>query len=107
MAMLMHPWECRALSTGEIALGRGVFGDAIGWDKVRVLQAPPLPFGAMVPLGKTIVFARWRAARDFAEAPLIEQGWFVHELTHVWQAARGTILATAKLGALGKNAYTY
>jgi type VI secretion system secreted protein VgrG len=107
MASLMHPWERRALSKGEIVIGRGVFGDAVAWDSVRVLQAPPLPFGAMVPLGKAIVFARWRAAKDFAEVALNEQGWFVHELAHVWQAARGTVLAAAKLGALGKQAYTY
>jgi hypothetical protein len=107
MASLMHPWERRALSAGEIALGRGMFGDVIEWDRVRVLQAPALPFGAMVPLGKTIVFARWRAWKDFADAPLSEQGWFVHELTHVWQAARGTVLAAAKLSALGKKAYAY
>jgi hypothetical protein len=36
-----------------------------------------------------------------------EQGWFVHELAHVWQAARGVVLAGAKLGALGKRAYLY
>jgi len=107
MTSLMHPWERRALSAGEIAIGHGMFGDAVAWDRVRVLQAPPLPFGAMVPLSKTIVFARWRAVRDFAEAPLNEQGWFVHELTHVWQAAGGTVLAAAKLRALGKQAYTY
>jgi hypothetical protein len=103
----MHPWERRALTAGEIALGRGVFGDTIAWNAVRVLQTPSLPFGAMVPMGKTIVFGRWRAARDFADAPLNEQGWFMHELAHVWQAARGTVLAAAKLGALGKKAYTY
>ena len=107
MASLMHPWERRALTPGEIAIGRGMFGDAVRWDGVRVLQAPALPFGAMVPLGKTIVFARWRAAKDFAGASLNEQGWFVHELAHVWQAACGTLLAAAKLGALGKKAYTY
>lgn len=107
MTSLMHPWERRALTLGEIALGRSVFGDAIPWTAVRVLQAPPLPFGAMVPVGRTIVFARWRAVRDFADAPLSEQGWFVHELAHVWQAARGTVLAAAKLGALGKKAYAY
>jgi hypothetical protein len=61
----------------------------------------------MVPLGRTIVFSKWRAARDFARAPLREQGWFVHELAHVWQAARGTVLAAAKLGAIGKRAYAY
>jgi hypothetical protein len=107
MASLMHPWERRALSAGEVALGRGVFGDVIDWPRVRVLQAPAFPFGAMVPLGKTIVFARWRASSDFASAPLSEQGWFVHELAHVWQAACGTMLAAAKLGALGKKAYAF
>jgi hypothetical protein len=107
MASLMHPWERRALTVGEIAMGREMFGDAIAWSAVRVLQMPSLPFGAMVPVGKTIVFGRWRAMRDFADAPLNEQGWFVHELAHVWQAARGTVLAAAKLSALGKKAYTY
>jgi hypothetical protein len=107
MASLMQPWERRALSAGEIALGRGMFGDAIAWPRVRLLQAPAFAFGAMVPLAKTIVFARWRASNDFASAPLSEQGWFVHELAHVWQAADGAVLAAAKLGALGKKAYSY
>lgn len=107
MASLMHLWERRALTPGEITIGRGVFGDAVGWDAVRVLQAPPLLFGAMVPFGKTIVFGRWRAVKDFASASLSEQGWFVHELAHVWQAACGTLLAAAKLKALGKMAYAY
>jgi hypothetical protein len=36
---------------------------------------------------------------------LPEQGWFIHELVHVWQAARGVVLPLAKLSALGRNAY--
>ena len=102
---VMQSWERRDLTAGEIALGREMFGDAITWARVRVLQIPPLPFGAMVPLGRTIVFGHWRAARDFAAASLNEQGWFVHELAHVWQASRGKVLAWSKLGALGKKAY--
>lgn len=105
MASLMQDWERRRLSAGEIALGRKMFGDAIDWARVGVLQLPPLPFGAMVPIGRTIVFGRWRAVRDFAAASLNEQGWFVHELAHVWQAARGKVLALSKLAALGKKAY--
>lgn len=105
MASQMQVWERRALSAGEIALGRTMFGDTIDWARVRVLQVPPLLFGAMVPLGRTIVFGRWRAARDFGAAPLSEQGWFVHELAHVWQAARGKVLTLSKLAALGKKAY--
>jgi hypothetical protein len=106
-ADLMNPGERRALTSGEIAIGQTVFGDEIDWARVRVHQTSPLGFGAMVPIGKTIVFSKWRAARDFSKASLDEQGWFVHELTHVWQAACGCVLAGAKLGALGKNAYTY
>jgi len=106
-APLMSPGERRKLTPGEIDIGAAMFGDAIDWPRVRVLQAPSLGFGAMVPLGRTIVFSRWRARRDFARASRDEQGWFVHELTHVWQAARGVWLAGAKLGALGKRAYIY
>jgi hypothetical protein len=104
---LMSPGERRSLTPSEIALGRTVFGDEIDWPRIRIQQIGPMGFGAMVPLGKTIVFSKWRAARDFAKATLDEQGWFVHELMHVWQAARGTVLAGAKLGALGQKAYFY
>lgn len=103
----MKPGQSRALTAGEIALGRSVFGDEIAWPKVRIYQAPALGFGAMVPLGRTIVFSKWCAAHDFSAASMWDKGWFVHELTHVWQAARGIVLAAAKLSALGKAAYAY
>ncbi len=103
----MKSGQSRALTAGEIALGRSVFGDEIAWSKIRIRQAPSLGFGAMVPLGRTIVFSKWRAAHDFSAAPLWDQGWFIHELAHVWQAARGVVLAGAKLSALGKVAYAY
>jgi len=103
----MKPGERRPLTRGEIDIGRSMFGEEIVWSKVRIFQAPNLGFGAMVPLGRTIVFSKWRAAHDFAHAPIWDQGWFVHELAHVWQARRGVVLAGAKLGALGKGAYAY
>jgi hypothetical protein len=104
----MSLWERRPLSSGEIVLGRALFKGEIDWARVRLVQAPKrLGFGAMVPVGRTIVFARWRAARNFADAPLDEQGWLMHELMHVWQAARGVVLASAKLRALGKRAYAF
>lgn len=106
-AARMRAFEKRGLTPSEVALGAIAFGEAIAWDGVRIVQAPPLGFRAMVPLGRAIVFSKWRAARDFADASAGEQGWFVHELMHVWQAARGTPLALAKLGALGEKAYRY
>lgn len=102
----MAPWTRRALTTGEIALGRGVFADAIDWPRAGLLYAPPLPHGAMVPLGLTIVHGlRWPPPQDFAADTVDRQGWFIHELAHVWQAARGVVLAAAKLRALGRGAY--
>jgi len=98
----------RKLTSGEIALGRSLFGSCIDWARIGVFQAPSfLGFSAMVPLGHTIVFSKWRAAQDFSKAEASEQSWFVHELAHVWQAKRGVVLAAAKLSALGKNAYAY
>jgi hypothetical protein len=103
----MKPGQRRKLTSGEIELGRSLFRDEIPWTKVRVFQAPALGFGAMVPIGRTIVFSKMRAPKNFAKAPLWDQGWFIHELAHVWQAARGVVLAGAKLRALGKTAYCY
>ena len=103
----MKLYDTRALSEGEVTLGRFVFANEIPWPRVRIVQGPKLGFGAMVPLGRTIVFSKWRAARDFASAGVEEQGWLVHELMHVWQAEQGTALAFAKLGALGARAYDY
>lgn len=103
----MKPGQRRALTAGEIALGRSVFGDEVAWGKIRIHQASSLGFGAMVPIGRTIVFSKWRAAQDFSVASMWDQGWFVHELTHVWQAGQGVVLAAAKLNALGKAAYAY
>ena len=95
----------RALTPGEIALARIVFRDEIDYRRVRIVQAPSLPLGAVAPLVNTIFFFSWRAARDFARAPAQEQAWFIHELAHVWQAQRGKVLAVAKLKAMGKKAY--
>jgi hypothetical protein len=105
-AALTPPWRRRALTEGEQALGQALYGDTIDWPAVGLFWAPAAPHGAMVPLGLTIVHgARWPAPADFAHAPLAQQGWFIHELAHVWQAARGEWLAGAKLFALGRGAY--
>ena len=97
--------QSRALTAGETGLAESMFGQIIAYPKVRILQIPPMHFGAMVPWGRIIVFADWRAPQDFAAASLAEQGWFIHEMAHVWQAARGIVLPLAKLSALGRSAY--
>lgn len=103
----MPSFQRRRLSPGECALGTTVFADEIAWPRLAIVQTPYMGFSAMVPLGRTIVFSRWKAPRDFADVDAAEQGWFIHELAHCWQAARGVVLAGAKLGALGNGAYRY
>jgi len=97
----------RKLTGGEKTLARAMFGREIDLDAVRIQQIPSAPFAAMVPHRRTILFALWRAARDFAQSTPHERGWFVHELAHIWQARRGVVLAAAKLKALGREAYDY
>jgi hypothetical protein len=103
----MRIGEIRALTPGEVAIAEAMFADELDASRVRIAQLPPLAFGAMVPLGETILFSMAAAARDFSAAPPRAQGFFVHELVHCWQAARGRVLALAKLKAIGRAAYRY
>ncbi len=84
----------RNLTPGEIALARTMFGDAIVYDRVRIVRRrwwPLQPRGiVMAPTGHIHFHPddpNWRD--DFAAAPLSLQGLFIHEMTHVWQAQRG------------------
>ena len=80
----------RPLTSGEIALARTMFGDAIDYAKVtikrrkwaffqpkRVTMAPRghIHFH---PMGSTY-------CDDFASVSLHRQALFIHEMTHVWQ----------------------
>jgi len=104
-ADFMRVGETRRLTPAEAAMAEDLFGAGADWARVQIVQAPRAGFAAMVPFGGQVVFGRWRARRDFSEAPLQEQGWFVHELAHVLQARRGIVLALAKLNAIGLRAY--
>ena len=81
----------RPLTTGEIALGRSVFGDAIDYSKVRLVKRKWWWFQprntAMAPTGNIHFHPHgdlW--SEDFAAEPLHRQGLFIHEVTHVWQS---------------------
>ena len=84
----------RPLTSGEIALARGMFGDAIDYHCVKLVRRRWWPFQprgiVMAPSGNIHFHPddpNWR--EDFANAPLLLQGLFIHEMTHVWQAQRG------------------
>lgn len=100
----------RALTPGEIALARAVFGEAIRLETVRILSAP-WPFDrAFVPgrwFGRDwIVWPGKQVPADASKAPLGVQALLIHELVHVWQAQQGVNLLAAKIRA-GDSAASY
>ena len=80
----------RALSAGEIALARGIFGDAIDYSKVTIRRRKWAFFQprriTMAPRGHIHFHPMGEVyCDDFATAPLHRQALFIHEMTHVWQ----------------------
>ncbi|CCW17818.1 probable vgr related protein [Sphingobium indicum BiD32] len=83
----------RYLTPDEVALARGVFGQAIDYDRVRVHARKWWPFQprgmTMAPDGDLWFHPDGGLfCADFCESPLHIQGHFIHEMTHVWQAQR-------------------
>jgi hypothetical protein len=83
--------KSRGLTSGEIELARSVFGEAIDYSKVRLVKGKWWPFhprrAAMAPMGNIYFHpADGGWSDDFANEPLGRQGFFIHEMTHVWQA---------------------
>ena len=88
------PMHRRALTSGEIALARSIFGDAIDYSQVCLVRGKYWPFqprnAAMAPDGNIYFHpAAGGWSDDFSAEPLFRQGFFIHEMTHVWQAQRG------------------
>jgi hypothetical protein len=84
----------RFLTSGEVELARSIFGKAIDYSKVELVKGKWWPFhprnAAMAPMGNIWfhpVGGGW--AEDFSKEPLSRQGFFIHEMTHVWQAQKG------------------
>ena len=83
----------RPLTPGEIELARSIFGDAIDYAKVRLIKGKWWPFhprnAAMAPCGHIWFHpVAGGFSEDFSKEPLGSQGFFIHELTHVWQAQK-------------------
>jgi len=84
----------RPLSGGEIEMARSVFGESIDYPAVRLVRRKWWPFQprgiVMAPCGHIHFHPddpNWR--EDFSQADWALQGLFIHEMTHVWQTARG------------------
>lgn len=81
----------RPLTTGEIALSRSVFGEAIDYARVAIRRRKFFPFHprgvTMAPRGHLHFHpAAVHYCDDFSAASLSLQAHFIHEMVHVWQA---------------------
>lgn len=84
----------RPLTLGETALAHLIFGDAIDYEAVRIVNRRWFPFQpretVMAPDGHIWIppdSSAW--CGDFSAAAQSMQGLFIHEMTHVWQAQKG------------------
>jgi hypothetical protein len=81
----------RSLTAGETDLARSIFGDCIDYSAVRLVRGKWWPFqprnAAMAPMGNIYFHPEgggW--SEDFAAEAVRRQAFFIHEMTHVWQA---------------------
>ena len=87
----------RPLTAAEVTLSRRVFGDAIAYDRVRLFNRRWWPFQpaktVMAPDGN-LWFApsNQMYCDDFCTREALDQGVFIHEMTHVWQQQHGVFL---------------
>lgn len=87
----------RALTADEIALARGVFGDAIDYGAVRIANSKWAFFQprrvVMAPRGHIHFHPKGELyCEDFCAKPVHRQGLFIHEMVHVWQHQQGVNL---------------
>jgi hypothetical protein len=88
------PMKSRNLTAGEVEIARSIFGGSIDYSKVRLFEGKWWPLhprrAAMAPMGDIWFHpdgGGW--SEDFSKEPLHRQGFFIHELTHVWQTQKG------------------
>lgn len=92
----------RPLTDGEVALARGMFGDAIDYARVRIVQRKWAFFQprdtVMAPRGNLHFHPEGcHYCDDFCGGNRDAQGLFVHEMTHVWQHQKGLFLPLRRL----------
>lgn len=82
----------RHLTDGEVALARGVFGELMDYNRVRVVNYPYIPWQSddvfIAPNGWIFVGGR-HYRDDFSAHGRLYQQIFIHEMTHVLQYQHG------------------
>lgn len=108
--------DCRPLTDGEIALSRAYFGETIPYEKVSIVNGRYLgvfPIGnrhwAIAPDGNIYVAAPHMASDDYSQDP-VKVPFFMHEMAHVWQHAKGVNVITSAMRlhvGTSENPYLY
>jgi hypothetical protein len=84
--------RARALTGGEVAMASALFGAAIDYAKVRIINRRYMPFQpkncAMTPNGR-MYFHHSCFLDDYSAGDVHAQHWFMHEMVHVWQHQLG------------------
>lgn len=102
--------EARPLTEGEIRLAKAVFGGAIDYAQVRIHDKPfffaqPASSG-MTPNGE--IYVRDIYSADYSKEPPGRRGFFIHEMTHVWQYQNKVLNpVAAAIGLSLKNRFNY
>lgn len=92
----------RALTIGEVAMARALYGNSIDYRRVVVHCDSYFPFGlqdplyAMAPNGE-LWYRKNKYRSDFSTARREEQHTFLHEMCHVWQHQKGMWVRTRGL----------
>jgi hypothetical protein len=92
--------QARPMTSGEVRMAKGMFGDAIDYSKVDIHDCKHgLPFGpltgnrAALTIGNGIYIVPAWYADDISKADAEARANLIHELTHVWQGQTWRSLA--------------
>lgn len=100
----------RLLTSGEIAMSRLIFKDAIDYSKVWIHLGGLIHTktgNAMTPAGEIYLPKDdYLKTPDYSKATGENRHWFIHEMVHVWQYQMGTSTGWLGIKQLCKGGYT-
>ena len=100
----------RLLTSGEIAMSRLIFKDAIDYSKVWIHLGGLIHTktgNAMTPAGEIYLPKDdYLKTPDYSKATGENRHWFIHEMVHVWQYQMGASTGWLGIKQLCKGGYT-
>ena len=107
----------RPLTPGERDMARGVFGDAVDYDKVKLYNGAPKVAGiftlkqnklsAITPNGEIFLVGKNIQQPDLSLAGEEGRKLLIHEMTHVWQHQQGRNVEGEAIFLFIKSGFNY